>query len=324
MKAAIYKNYGPPDVVSLAELPVPEIRPGDLLIRVQAATVSSSDSAFRRGAPFIIRLFAGLRQPRQLVLGTEFAGEIASVGKSVEHFRVGEQVFAASGDAFGAHAEFIRLAENAAVAKIPDGLSHAEAAALAEGCLTALPFLRDLARLQRGQSILINGAAGAVGCAAVQLARLLGAEVSAVCGSSHAQLMQTLGADHVIDYTQQDFTRSGKRYDVVFDAVGKSSFPRCRACLKPGGLYMTTVLSAGILLQMLLSLPPRGKRARIIFTGMRPPTERARDLSYIAELAEAGELRPVIDRVFPLAEVAAAHRLVDSGHKTGSAVLDLS
>jgi len=321
MKVIAYRSYGSPEVLELVEAPRPDPGPGEVRIRIRAATVSSTDATFRRGTDRMARLASGLSRPKHPVLGTELAGEIDAVGEGVTRFAVGDAVVAATGDAFGAHAEYVCLPEEGAIGPKPTNATWEEAAALAEGTLTALPFLRDHGAVGPGQQVLILGASGSVGVAAVQLAKHLGAEVTAVCSGRNAELVRSLGADHVVDYTTADFTASGGAWDVIFDTVGASSFARSRRVLKPGGIYLATVLSAGILWYALWTRWLGRKRAKIAFTGLREGSEKAADLRLLRDLVEAGAIRPVIDRTFPLEQAAEAHRLVDGGHKRGNAVL---
>ncbi|TNF33298.1 MAG: NAD(P)-dependent alcohol dehydrogenase [Deltaproteobacteria bacterium] len=321
MKAIAYRTYGTPDVLHLEEVAIPTPAAHEIRIRVHAAAVSSADCTFRAGRDRMARMFTGLRRPKRPVLGTELAGVVEAIGDAVTRFAVGDAVYAATGDDLGAHAEYVCVPEAGAVAHKPRNVDFAEAAALAEGTLTALPFLRDTAGLRPGQRVLVNGASGSVGAAAVQLAKHLGAEVTAVCSTRNVALVRALGADHVIDYTQTDFTRAGETWDVIFDTVGKSSFGRAKRALKDGGVYLTTVLSARILLVGLWTRLFGRKRAKLSLTGLRKPAQKAADLEILRGLVEAGEVRPVIDRRFPLEEAAAAHRLVETGHKRGHAVL---
>lgn len=320
MKAVVYRRYGPPEVARLEDLDDPIPGDGELRVRIHASVVSAADRAFRSGKPFSARLFLGPTRPRLTVLGSVFAGAVDAVGAGVSRFRPGDLVVGVAGPRLGAHAEYICLPQTAALAPKPANLSHEEAVAACEGALTALPFLRDEAGLRSGQSIIINGAAGAVGSAGVQLARHMGAQVTAVCSATKADLMRGLGADAVIDYTTEDFTRLGATYDVVFDAVGTSSFGRCRRILRPGGIYLTTVPSLAIFAQQLWTKLGR-RRAGIAFTGMRAVTRVADDLRLLTELAQTGHLRPVIDGRYPFDRVADAYRRVETGHKSGSVVL---
>lgn len=323
MKAVTYRSYGSPDVLAVEEVAKPTPGDNEVLIRVHAAAVSAADSAFRRGDPVFARVFTGLRSPKLAVLGTEFAGRIEAVGKAVTRFRVGDEVFAASGAAFGAHAEYLCLPEDGALAIKPTNLDFAEAAAACEGALTALPFLRDEANLAPGQRILINGGSGSVGTAAIQLAKSFGAHVTAVGSTRNLELMKSLGADVVIDYTTEAFSEHTETYDVIFDSVGKSSFAQCKHMLAPGGVYMGTVPSLQLMLRAWWSSIIGTRQVRVAFTGLRPPAEKAKDLVFLRELIEAGEFKPFIDGRYSLEQAALAHRHVDTGHKRGNVVMDL-
>ena len=241
MKAAVHTSYGPPDVVRVAEVEKPAAKDDEVLVKVHATTVNRTDCGLRAAKPFIVRFFTGLIRPRVTVLGNEFAGEVEAVGAGVTSFEVGDRVFGFNGASFGAHAEYLTMPEDGSVATMPADLSYEEAAPGTEGSHYALSLIRS-AKLQSGQAVLVNGATGAIGSAAVQLLKHLGAEVTAVCGTEHMELVRGLGADRVVDYTAEDFTRDEQRYDVVLDAVGKSSFGRCRRLLRPGGVYLSTDL----------------------------------------------------------------------------------
>lgn len=323
MRASVYERYGPPDVVRLSEVDTPVPGAGDVLIRVHATTVTSEDCTFRRGRPLVSRSATGWRRPRVQTLGSNLAGTVEAVGRGVERFSVGDRVVAASGATFGAHAEYACLPATGALAVVPPTMTFGDAVSVSSGGLTALPFLRDSGHLREGQRVLVNGASGAVGTAAVQLAKHFGADVTGVCSTTNVELVQELGADRVIDYTRADFTAGSEMYDVVFDTVGKSSFSRCRSVLKRPGIYLSTVLTAGIVLQMLRTARLSRKRAVIAFTGLRPDTDKAIDLAFLLALAEAGTMRPVIDRRYALDEIAEAHRYVDGGHKRGNVVIDV-
>jgi NADPH:quinone reductase-like Zn-dependent oxidoreductase len=320
MRAVVYRRYGPPDVLAAEQVPPPAPRDGEVLVRVRAVAVTAADAALRAGVPFAARLAAGVRRPRSAVLGSEVAGEVAAIGPGVTGWRVGDRVAGAAGAAMGGYAELVRLAA-AGLAPVPDSLSLTDAVAVTEGGLAALPFLRDHAKVGPGDRVLVNGASGAVGSAAVQLARHLGARVTGVCSAANAELVRSLGADEVIDYRAADFTAARDAYDVVLDAVGTRSFRECRAALRPGGVYLTTVPTAAILFQMVRTRWLGSRRAGIAFTGLRRPAEKARDLATILGLVEAGELRPVIDRICTLEQVPQAHRHVDTGRKRGAVVV---
>lgn len=316
MLAATVERYGPPDVLAIREVPAPQPGPGQVLVRIHATVATPSDVAFRSGSPWIARLFSGLFKPRLPILGDAFAGVVAEVADDVPGFAVGDRV---AGSAFGAYAQFLVVGADAAVVRIPKSVGFGEAAGLCDGGLTALPFLRDTARLTPGQHVLVNGASGSVGSCAVQIAKAMGAIVTGVTSTRNLELVRSLGADRVIDYTAEDFTAADSAYDVVFDTVGKSSFARCRAALKPEGIYLTSVpsLSSAMLRKL-------GRRARFSATGLRPPAEKAKDLQQLFTWVTEGKLTTVVVREFELNEIVAAHALVETGHKVGSVVLNVA
>jgi len=318
MRAVVHDRYGPPDVLRLDEVERPVPKDDEVLVRVHATTVNRTDCHIRRADPFFWRFFAGLLRPKFRILGSELAGEVAAVGAAVTEFEVGDHVFGIK--SFGAHAEFICMPASARIAHKPAGLSFEEAAAVCDGGLGALGGLRR-AELREGQRILVYGASGAIGTAAVQLARHFGAEVTAVCSTKNLELMSALGADRVVDYTREDFTRNGETYDVIFDAVGKHSFRRGRRSLKPGGIYLETDL--GFLWHVpLLALLTRwigDKRVTLPI-----PKHTKQDVLFLKELIEAGKYRPVVDRSYPLEEVVEATRYVETQQKTGNVVLTLN
>jgi NADPH:quinone reductase-like Zn-dependent oxidoreductase len=322
MKAAVHHRYGPPDVLAVAEVPTPVPQAGEVLVRVRAAVAGIVDSLARRGSPAYARSHFGLLRPRFTVLGCDFAGQVAATGPAVTRFAVGDDVFGTIAPRFGAHAEYVCLPEHAAIAQKPAGLSYAEAAALVDG--TALCFLRDRARLACGQTILINGASGAVGTSAVQLARHFGAAVTGVCSGPAAGLVRDLGAGAVLDYTTTDFTRAGQGYDVIFDVAGTSSFGRCRGALNRPGIYLTTAPSPAIFLQMPWTSRFGRRKAAVAFTGLRPAADKRDDLAYLTGLIATAALRPVIGATYPLAQIADAHRRVEAGHKRGSIVVTMT
>lgn len=321
MKAIVYHTYGSPDVLRLEEVTTPTPKDNEVLIKIHATVVTPPDCAFRQGKPYTARLVAGPVRPKATILGDTLAGHVEAVGSQVRRFKQGDRVVAASGG-FGTHAEYICIPEDGALAPKSDAMTYEEAVAVAEGALTALPFLRDTAHLTNGQTILINGASGSVGTAAVQLAKHIGATVTGVCSTANVELVRSLGADEVVDYTKDDFTRSAQTYDVIFDAVAKSSFTRCKGALKEGGVYLSTAATLTILLQTLWSRFGN-KRAKVNYTGLRPAHKKVEDLVFFNELAEAGAIRAVIDRRYPLEQTADAHRYVDTGHKKGSVIITL-
>ena len=322
MKAAVYERYGPPEVLHLKEVKKPVPKDNEVLIRIRATTVTSGDWRVRSlamplGFRLIARLVFGVWRPRQPVLGTELAGEIERVGKNVSLFKVGDPVFAFCGAAMGCHAEYKCLPEEAALAVKPPNLSFDEAAAMSFGGTTALSFFRR-GKLRHGESVLINGASGGVGSAAVQLAKHFGAEVTGVCSTANVELVRSLGAHHVIDYTSADFTRNGKTYDIIVDTVGTAAFSRSKNSLKEGGRLLLVFGGLPDMLQIpWVSMTSRKK----IIAG--PAAERAEDLRFLADLAQAGTFRPFIDRRYPLAQIVEAHRYVDTGRKRGNIIITL-
>jgi NADPH:quinone reductase-like Zn-dependent oxidoreductase len=320
MKAAIYRRYGPPDVVRIADVPRPNVAKKDVLIKVRATTVTAGDARLRsanvpRGFGIMVRLGFGVRGPRKPILGSEVAGEVAAVGQAVSRFAPGDKVFAAR--LGGCHAEYVAVREDD-VAPMPGNLTFGEAAALTFGGLTSLIFLRDKARIQPRERVLINGASGAVGSAAVQLAKHFGATVTGVCSAANTQLVKSLGADRVVDYTTQDFTQTGDTYDIILDAVGNCSFDRCKSVLAPGGRLLLAVGSLG---QMIGALVWPWRAGRKVLTGIA--SVRTADLLLLRALAESGEFKPVIDRTYPFARIVEAHAYVDTGRKKGNVVITL-
>ncbi|MGI8336384.1 NAD(P)-dependent alcohol dehydrogenase [Actinomadura scrupuli] len=314
MKAAVYARYGAPDVVRIAEVDEPVVGDGDVLVRVYATTVNRTDCAYRAARPFFIRVATGLRRPRRAVLGTEFAGIVEAVGERVELFEVGDRVFGYNEGPFGTHAEYVAVAEKGMIATVPEGLSFEEVAAGTEGSHYALAFLHA-AKAAGGQHVLVYGATGSIGSAAVQLLKARDVRVTAVCGTEHVELVRGLGADRVIDYLKDDFTSEGPIHDAVFDAVGKSTFGHCKGLLKPGGVYLSSELGRGgqNLLLALLS-----RRVKFPF-----PREGAEVMREIRELIASGRYRPVIDRRYPFDEIVDAHRYVETGQKIGNVVVGL-
>jgi NADPH:quinone reductase-like Zn-dependent oxidoreductase len=318
MRAVVYDRYGPPDVLRLEDVERPVPADDEVLVRIHATTVTRTDAGLRSAEYFITRGVTGLRRPKRKILGMELAGEVEAVGAAVTEFEPGDHVFGVKG--FGAHAEYACVRESAPLAHKPAGMSFEEAAAVCDGVMLALPCLRR-AGLREGQSIVVYGASGSVGTAAVQLARQFGAHVTAVCNTKNLELVRSLGADEAIDYLEEDFTKNGKTYDVVFDAVGKHSFRRCRGSLKPGGIYVSTDLGFLWHLPVLVLLTRwiGDKRAAL---GMAKYTKE--DVLFLKGLIEAGEYRAVIDRRYPLEDVVEATRYVETGQKTGNVVLTVN
>ncbi len=310
MRAVVYDRYGPPEVLRLEDVERPVPKDDEVLVRIHATTVNRSDCGWRKAEPFFARYFTGLRRPKRKILGMELAGEVEAVGATVTEFEVGDPVFGVKG--FGAHAEFVCILESAGLAHKPAGMTFEEAAAVCDGAIIALACLRR-ADLRPGRSILIYGASGSIGTAAVQLAKYFDADVTAVCNTKNLELVRSLGADRVIDYTQEDFTRNGERYDVIFDAVGKHSFRRCRGSLKAGGIYLETDLGFLWHVPILALLTRRIGDKRVT---LPIPRYTKKDVLFLKELIEAGRYRAVVDRSYPLEQVVEATKYVETGQKT--------
>lgn len=322
MRAVVYNRYGPPEVLRLEDVERPVRAENEVLIKVHATTVNRFDTATREAnrrsglaISLMSRLVSGLRRPKHRILGTEFAGEVEAVGAAVSEFAVGDRVFGTSGLRFGAHAEYIAMPASARIARIPAGMTFEEAAPITDGALNALTCLKQ-ADLRKGRTILIYGASGAIGTAGVQLARSFGADVTAVCSTKNLDLVRSLGADRVIDYTREDFTKNGQTYDVILDAVGKQSFRRCRDSLEPGGIFLPTDGLAN-LIWALRTRRSRGKK--VLF--QIPPRQTKEDVLFLKELVETGKYRPVIDRRYRLEDVIEATRYVETEQKVGNVVL---
>ena len=316
MKAIVYTKFGPPDVLQLKEVRKPAPKDNEVLIKIYATTVVKEDPDMRASPGF-----NGFLKPRHRILGQELAGDVEATGRDVSRFKPGDQVFGF--DMFGAYAEYKCMPETGALAIKPVNLSYEEAASVPNGALTALPFLRDKGKIQSGQTVLIYGASGSVGAAAVQLAKYYGAEVTGVCSTANLEWVKSLGADQVIDYTKEDFTENGKSYDIIFDTVGKRSFSECKGSLTDNGIYLATVPTPVMMIQALWPAKSGGKKVKFAAAGLRPAREKIKDLVFLTELIEAGKLKPVIDRCYPLEQIAEAHRYVEKGHKKGNVVITM-
>ena len=319
MRAVVQDSYGAPDVQRLADVERPAPEADEVLVKIHATTVTRTDCGIRAGEPFLIRLFFGLRRPKQPILGTELAGVVETVGAAVKEFSVGDRVFGST-SAFrtGTHAEFVCLKESAPLAQMPAGMTFEQAAPLTDGAVLALMCL-EAADLRKGQKILVYGASGSIGTAGVQLAKYFDADVTAVCNTKNVELVRSLGADRVIDYTQEDFTKNGQTYDVIFDAVGKHSYRRCKGSLSRGGVYVATDGFKNLFLALWTS--HLGDK-KVLFP--IPPHYTKKNVLFLKDLVEAGRFRAVIDRCYPLDDVVEATRYVETQQKTGNVVLTVS
>jgi NADPH:quinone reductase-like Zn-dependent oxidoreductase len=324
MKAILHTKYGPPDELQLKEVEKPVPKEDEVLIKIHATTVTSSDCNIRN-LTFVPKLFLlptrmqfGFIKPKNNILGFDLAGDVEAVGVDVTRFRIGDQIFGTTEPAYGAHAEYICLPEDGVLTNKPANMTYEEAATIPVIANTALHFIRDLGNIQTGQEVLINGASGGIGTFAVQLAKYYGAEVTGVCSTTNLELVKSLGADQVIDYTREDFTKIGQTYDVIFDAVAKSSFSRCKSSLKENGLYLVTLPKLAVLLQMLSTSITGSKVVK-----MEGAPARIENLIFLKELIEAGKLKTVIDRRYSLEQTAEAFRYVEQGHKKGNVVISV-
>lgn len=321
MKAMITTGYGSSDVFKLETVAKPNVKPDEILVKIHASSVTKADTMMRTGKPYIGRLMLGLTKPKHPIWGTGFAGIVEAVGPEVTEFQVGDKVFGENIATMGTYAEYVTVPEKGIVAHLPENLSFDEAAGMCDGGITSLNFLLNLGQIQAGQKVLINGASGALGTAAVQIARHFGAEVTGVCSTKNLDMVKELGAHHVIDYTTHDFTTNTNTYDLIYDTVGVRTFGECRDALTEHGIYASPVLGMPLLGNMIVTSMFGKKKAKFSATGALPVKELRRLLDILLEIIEAGHLRGIIDRNYPLEELAEAHQYVDKGHKKGNVVL---
>jgi NADPH:quinone reductase-like Zn-dependent oxidoreductase len=321
MKAIVYEKYGPPDVLQLKEVAKPIPKDHEILVKVYATTVNRTDCATIRAKPFFARLFTGMFKPKKQIPGTEFAGEIEAIGKHVKSFEVGDKVFGFDGQGTGSQAQYMTISEDKALTTIPRNITYEQAAASTEGAHYAYNFIKKV-NLKSGQKVLVNGATGAIGSAAVQLLKYFGVNVSAVCNTKSIELVESLGANKVIDYTKEDFTKDEEKYDFVFDAVGKSSFAKCKPLLKPGGVYISSDLgymAQNVFLPLITPIiKPMIGNKKTIFPF---PTDIKRTILLIKKLIEQGKFKTVIDRKYPLEQIVEAYKYVETGQKIGNVVI---
>ena len=321
MKAIVYTKYGPPDVLQLKEIAKPIPKDNEVLIKIHATTVNRTDCATIRAKPFFMRIFTGLFKPKKQIPGTEFAGEIEAVGKSVSSLKVGDKVFGFDDLGSGSHAQYMTISEDKALTTIPRNTTYEQAAASTEGAHYAYNFIKKV-NLKSGQKVLVNGATGAIGSAAVQLLKYFGLKVTAVCNTKNIELVKSLGADKVIDYTKEDFTKDEEKYNFVFDTVGKSSFFKCKPLLQSGGIYISSDLgymAQNVFLPLITPIikPMIGNKKTIFPV----PTDIKGSILLIKKLIEEGKFKAVIDRKYPLEQIVEAYKYVEAGHKTGNVVI---
>lgn len=322
MKASIYTQYGAASVLHLTDVDRPSPRHNEVLIKVYAGSVTAADIMMRKGEPVIGRLYLGLQQPKRQILGFEFAGEIVECGSTVTSFRVGDRVFGGT-TTLGCYAEYVCVNVDDVILHIPDTVSYEQAAPVSGSAITVMNFLCGLAQINNSHAVLIYGASGGVGTYAVQIAKYFGAEVTGVCSTANVEMVRSLGADTVIDYTKEDWTQNGKHYDIVFDTVGKLSFAQCSKSLKNNGIYISTVMSFALILQMLFAPFLGKKRAKSSSTGMLSAKQRLSYLREIAAIMNIGKVRTVIDKQFPLAAMQEAHEYVETGRKKGNLIITM-
>ncbi len=320
MKAAINMEYGAPEVVRIMEIDKPEPKDNEIRLKVHASTVNRTDCGFRSAEYFISRFWSGLLKPRNKTLGCEFAGQIDTVGKNVKSRKVGDKIFGFNDVRFGGHAEYMILNENDAFAPMPAGFTYETAAALTEGAHYALCNIRA-AKVRSKHHVLVYGATGAIGSAAVQLLKFFGATVMAVCNTKNVEFVKSLGADKVIDYTEEDFTKTDQVFDFVFDAVGKSSFKQCKPLLKKKGIYISTELGKNAENIFLALFTPICGGKKVLFP---LPSITRKDVEFLKELAETGMFKPVIDRQYPLEQIVEAYKYVETGQKTGNVIISMA
>lgn len=323
MKAVKYMKYGGPEVVTIIDKEMPRPKSDEMLIRVHASSVSPAESAFRSADPFITRFFGGFFAPKATP-GDMFAGEVVEAGADVKKFKPGDRVYGTMGDDMGSHAQYVTAGMDKAIVKLPDNVSYAEGSSIADGAITALPFLRDSGKIKSGDHILINGGSGSIGTFAIQLAKTFGATVTAVSSNKNHELLVDLGADHVIDYKTEDYCNNENTYDIVFDTVGKSSFKKAKRSLTEHGIFLTTVPALPEMIQSVVRRNAKGKRAVFSATGLRKAQDKVPDLEWMAELASEGKLTSVIDRTYKFTDVSEAHAYVDTGHKVGNVIVDFT
>jgi NADPH:quinone reductase-like Zn-dependent oxidoreductase len=321
MKAIIRTKYGSPNILNVLEIEKPKPNDNEILIKIHASSVTKADTMMRKGSPYFGRLFTGLFKPKNPIIGAGFAGIIEDIGKNVQLYRIGDYVFGESIETFGANAEYLCLPEDGVIENLPSNMTFQEAAPVCDGALTSFSFLKDIAKIKTGQKILINGASGSLGTAAIQLAKYFGAEVTGICSTKNMELVKSLGADKVIDYTKQEFNKMDNHYDIIYDTLGLYSFSECKSSLNKKGVYISPVLNLNLVCALLFTSFYGVKKAKFSATGIRPIGELRILLLELKSIIEQGFVKTVIDKDYSLNQVIEAHRYVDQGHKIGNVVL---
>ena len=324
MKAMISTSYGGPEILDLQEVALPLPQPNEIRVKIHATTVSRANTMMRTGKPYIGRLFMGLKKPKHPISGTNFAGVVEAVGTNVSKFKIGEKVFGENIETFGCYAEYTCVDENGVVAIIPEGVDFKEAAGICDGALTSMNFLRNVGQLQKGQHILINGASGSLGTAAVQLAKKMGAIVTGVCSAKNVELIKSLGADHVIDYNEIDFAKTGLKFDIIYDTVGARTFADSKAALAKNGTFISPVLGFPLLMDVVKTSITGSKKAKFSATGMLSLSEQKELFSELMTYIHQDDYHFIIDRIYPLEQIPQAHRYVDTGRKRGDVVISVN
>lgn len=321
MKAILINGYGSHEVLQFAEVDKPEIKENEVLIKIKASSATRADIMMISGKPYFARMFVGLRRPKAPIPGTGFAGVVESVGKSVTKFSIGDEVFGETTFGFSTNAEYVAIPEDGVIINKPENLNFAEAATFCDGHLTSINFLKEIGKIKHGQKVLINGASGSLGTSAVQLAKFFGAEVTGVCSTTNVGLVKSLGADHVIDYKKEDFTKSENKFDLIYDSVGKSSFGKAKNVLTENGVYMSPVLKVPLLIHMISTSLFGKRKAKFAATGLKSENDIKSLLNELVEMFKIGKLKTVVDRQFSLEKLPLAHQYIAQGHKKGNVVI---
>lgn len=323
MKAILVTKYGGPEVLHIKEVQTPSPKENDILIKVYAVAVNNTDPVFRKGKPFISRIFTGLLKPKHPIPGDVLAGEVVEIGNNVTKFKIGDRVYGYTTETLGAQAEFKCLPDTSPITMIPENISYEEAAGIVDGGHTALVFLREKGEITNKKKVLIYGASGSIGSAAVQLAINYGAEVTGVCSTANIEMIKSLGVEKVIDYTKEDFTQEDIKYDIIFDTVAKKSLSQCKIALTENGIYLTTFPTPKLLLIGLFQSKSKGKRAFFVAAGMKPSNEKIDNLQYLSDLMKNNKIKAVISKRYSMDDIAEAHRYVETGHKKGNVIINI-